>query len=221
MNPRLMICAALGVLALAGCASVPRAADPAAASVLRCDADGDSSVDCVSRTAALQATLALQTERDHTWTLQGRAVIKTADRGGNVRVEWQQHGAEAYTVTLSAPVTRQSWRLEVRDGLATVHGLPDGPVSGPDAPKLLLHATGWQLPLDQLRDWLRGKPAPQPFVDTYLYDAATDGRLVGLRQAGWEIHFTPQPGTQLPKRIDATMDGGTASVRLIIDAWDR
>lgn len=216
-----MACAMLGALALTGCASVPRTPGQPSGPTLQCAAASLSSEPCASRVAALHAQQTLHQELEPAWSLQGRAVIKTADRGGNVRVDWQQHDGASYTVTLSAPVTRQSWRLDVQDGLATVHGLPDGPVSGPDAAKLLLHATGWQLPLDQLRYWLRGEPAPQPSVDTYLYEAAADGHLIGLQQAGWEIRFTPDPDAALPRRIDAAMDGGNASVRLIIDARER
>lgn len=221
MSRHMLVCALLGASVLAGCASVPAAPDRPAGATLHCDVASRQLEPCASRIAALHAQQALRVELEPAWTLQGRAVIKTADRGGNVRVEWQQHDAVSYTVTLSAPVTRQSWRLEVQDGLATVHGLPDGPVSGPDAPKLLLHATGWQLPLDQLPYWLRGEPAPQPSVDAYRYEAAADGRLLELRQAGWTIRLTPDPDAVLPKRIDAAMEGGDASVRLIIDTWER
>ena len=44
------------------------------------------------------------------WTLAGRIAISNAGKGGSGRIDWTQH-ADGSTVSLSAPVTRQSWRM--------------------------------------------------------------------------------------------------------------
>ena len=44
------------------------------------------------------------------WSFEGRVAINNAGKGGSGRIDWQQDGPR-YVVSLSAPVTRQSWRL--------------------------------------------------------------------------------------------------------------
>lgn len=211
---------ALAFAALAaGCASVPPALPGPGAGTVVCSGAALAAEPCASRIAAQQARAEHMRTGQPAWRLNGRAAIKTAERGGNVHVDWQQHGPETYRITLSAPVTRQSWRLDVDRGMATVSGLPDGPLSGPDAAKLLLHATGWQLPLEPLRAWLMGLPAAAPPARAYMFDgdAASSG-LVGLEQDGWRIRFQHDDGQSLPRRIDAESDDGRASVRLIVES---
>ena len=147
------------------------------------------------------------------WSLQGRVAISAGAQSGSARIEWQQPRFDRYEVTLSAPVTRQSWRLAVDDGHATLLGLEGGERSGPDASALLREATGWDIPVASLRYWLRGLPA-EGEVTTYWFGAGQ--QLVGLEQGGWRIDFT-RDGAALPTRITATR--GESRVRLVIDQW--
>ena len=64
-------------------------------------------------------------------------------------------------MALSAPVTRQSWRLvdDGHQGEARLEGLPGGPRGGADAEALLTEATGWRVPVNFLPDWVLGLPA--------------------------------------------------------------
>ena len=94
-----------------------------------------------AREAALQA--------DDEWTLAGRVALANGDRGGSGRLDWRQSG-ERFAVSLSAPITRQSWRLGAGPDGATLEGLEGGPRQGPDAAGLLLRSTGWQIPLEAL-----------------------------------------------------------------------
>ena len=51
------------------------------------------------------------------WALSGRVALTNNGRGGSGRIDWQQDG-DAYKVALSAPITRQSWRIEGDAGAA-------------------------------------------------------------------------------------------------------
>ena len=149
------------------------------------------------------------------WTLQGRVAISSGKESGNARIEWQQPPVlDSYQVTLSAPVTRQSWRLQVNAGRATLSGLDGGDRSGPDAGLLLREATGWDIPVEALRFWLRGLPV-EGRVTQYAFDARQ--RLVGLDQNGWHIQFERVGDEVLPRRITASR--GDSRVRLVIDQW--
>lgn len=157
-----------------------------------------------------------------TWSFTGRAAISRGDKGGSGRIEWEQRDLHRYSIALSAPVTRQSWRLigDLHSEAGRLEGLEGGPRDGEFAEELLLQATGWEVPLQQLGSWVRGAPAAEYPVESVEYDG--QGRPALLRQAGWTVRYTawrPGPAGQpdLPARIEA--ESGDARVKLQIDDW--
>lgn len=153
------------------------------------------------------------------WSLEGRIAISNAGKGGSGRIDWQQDG-DTYVVSLSAPVTRQSWRMSGGPDGALLEGVAGGPRKGSDPAQLLLEATGWEIPVAALADWARGKASEPAVAAQVAY--AQDGRLQRLRQDGWQIDYLQwevpvgdRPA--LPARIEAQR--GDAKVRLIIDSW--
>jgi outer membrane lipoprotein LolB len=175
--------------------------------------------------AAAQAQQAVRESwlrtHDH-WAFEGRVAINNNGKGGNGRIDWRQEG-DRYVVSLSAPVTRQSWRLigDARSGAARLEGLQGGTREGDDAERLLREATGWEIPVQALTRWAQGMQGPAASADQI--DFAADGRLRGVQESGWRIDyplwFEPQDGRPaLPRQIAAVREG--AKVRLIIDRWD-
>ena len=206
-RPALAAALLTGVLSLAGCMVAPvRAPAPAGLSPAERDA-------AMAALAAREAALALHA----TWRLEGRVALTNNGRGGSGRLEWQQHGGD-FSVELSAPVTRQGWRLSGREGDVVLEGLEGGPRRGTDAAKVLRDATGWEIPVGALASWVRGARADDGPADL---EFAADGQLVRLRQQGWTLDYAdwqPQPaGFDLPMRVSASRDD--ARVRLVVDAW--
>jgi outer membrane lipoprotein LolB len=209
--PRLM---AMGVsLMLAACATrAPQASLPPP----------------LSEPEAIQAAQQAQTrraawlDRHQQWSFEGRVAINNAGKGGNGRIDWQQDGPR-YVVSLSAPVTRQSWRLigDTHSEAGRLEGLEGGVREGEDAEALLLEATGWDIPVNALARWAQGLSAEGLPSEHQAFSA--EGRLQTLEQAGWRIDYAEwfdaageQP--QLPRKIEARRD--RAMVRLIVDRWD-
>lgn len=156
------------------------------------------------------------------WSFTGRAAISRGDKGGSGRIEWEQLDRNRYSIGLSAPVTRQSWRLtgDLHSEAGRIEGLEGGPRDGESAEDLLLQTTGWEVPLQQLGSWVRGAVAGDYPVESVEYDA--DGRISRLRQAGWTVHYTawrpgPAGAPDLPAKIEA--ESGAARVRLAIEDW--
>ncbi len=198
---------ALAVVVLAGCATAPaRTVPPLSAEAL------------AERRQARAEWLSLYA----TWSFTGRAAISRGDRGGSGRIEWEQRDRDRYSVALSAPVTRQSWRLsgDLASGGGRLEGLEGGVREGSPAETLLLDTLGWRVPLRELGHWVRGAPADGVPVESADYDA--EGRLALLRQSGWTVRYAEwRPGAvgqpDLPVRIEA--ESGDARVRLAIEDW--
>lgn len=154
------------------------------------------------------------------WSLAGRIAVSNGSRGGSGRIDWRQR-ADGYTISLSAPVTRQSWQLSGNDRGARLEGIAGGPREDADVEQLLLSATGWKIPVQALQDWIRGIPAPmQEFgPENPVYAGSLPA---SMEQAGWAIeyqewHPAGADRPALPKRIVAR--SGDASVKLVIDEW--
>jgi outer membrane lipoprotein LolB len=193
-------------LALAACATQPpRPALPAVA--------GEPAQHQQQREAALAAA--------SSWSLAGRVALSNGRDGGSGRLDWHQTGPR-YEVALSAPVTRQSWRLSGSPGEALLEGLEGGPRQGGDASALLREATRWEIPVEALASWVRGVRADEARFGAARVQFGDDGRLSQLEQGGWRIDYAGWQSAagapvELPHRLNAVR--GEARVRLIVDQW--
>ena len=155
------------------------------------------------------------------WSLSGRVAISNGRQGGSGRMDWKQQGGR-YEISLAAPVTRQSWRLAGDARHARLEGIEGGPREGDDAEALLRGATGWDIPVRALVDWVRGVPAPEADFGPADVAPGADNLPASIEQAGWRIDYRDwyaagvgQPA--LPRRMDAQR--GEARVRLALDDW--
>ena len=155
------------------------------------------------------------------WNFQGRVAVSRGRDGGSGRIDWVQQGS-GYEVQLSAPVTRQSWRLlgDTAGAGSRLEGLQGGTREGADAGQLLREATGWDIPVNQLPDWTRGLVLESEGERGVQRDA--DGRPRRMQQAGWDVQYLEWSPAEagkpaLPRRIEAVR--GDAKVRLVIDQW--
>ena len=155
------------------------------------------------------------------WSLSGRVAISNGRQGGSGRMDWKQQGGR-YEISLAAPVTRQSWRLAGDARHARLEGIAGGPREGNDAEALLRDATGWDIPVRALVDWVRGVPAPEADFGAATMVVGAENLPASLEQAGWRIDYRDwyaagagQPA--LPKRLEAQR--GEARVRLVLDDW--
>lgn len=202
---------AAATVALAACTSVGSQKTPVP--------DVAYTVSPAAERAEAARVQALRSQPD--WSFQGRVAVSKGKNGGSGRIDWEQQGS-AYQVQLSAPVTRQSWRLQgdALQGSGRLEGLDGGPREGADAQAVLLEATGWDIPVNQLPDWTRGLVLEGSGEAALQRDA--EGRPRQLRQAGWQVDYLDwypaQDGREsLPRRIEASK--ADAKVRLVVDQW--
>ena len=190
----LMACAA--AMALAACAPVR--------------IKGDSAM--FAAQAAREHALSVRTH----WTIQARLAVSDGHHGGSGNLVWKQDG-DHYDFTLRAPVTGRSFHLHGGPGGAELDGLDGGPVHGRNAQRLMARALGWQVPLEQLRYWVKGLRAP----DGQAHLRFADDRLPALlQQDGWTVEYRAWfqgVAPEIPQKVFAS--NGPYRVRVAIQGW--
>ena len=140
----------------------------------------------------------------------GRIAVKGGGLSGSLR--WEQDG-EHFKLRIAGPFGA---------GALSVQGTPDEvAIKGKDIDlvtteptRVLAERTGWRLPLDSLRWWALGLPAPQHKANITL-DA--EGRALQITQADWMLRYSDYRSDSvpaLPRRIEASQGGWSATLVL-------
>lgn len=150
------------------------------------------------------------------WTLAGRLAIQSDHEGWHVSINWEQQ-QQNYSILLSAPLGQGSLKLFGNDDNVTLQTDEGESISAADPGELLYRQFGWRVPVKSLRYWVLGVPAPGNQREEQLDEY---GRLVHLKQDGWEIRFLdyePRMGVELPGRV--FVNNHKAKVKLVISDW--
>ena len=192
MNLRLAACV-LALLA-SGCATLPPAASPD---------------DWPERRAALQAL--------DRWILNGRIAVAAGDNGFSGGFDWSQQGANA-DIEISGPMggTVMDIRVEGDHSVVSVSG---SSYTDDDAREFIEQhfGPGQSLPLEGMRFWLVGAPAPGAPHEESL---GVDRRLASLSQAGWQVRYDRYESVgalALPTRMEMTTEG--LRLRFVVSDW--
>jgi outer membrane lipoprotein LolB len=154
-------------------------------------------------------------DRVSQWTARGRIALTSQGQGGSGSFVWQQR-SERTELAVRGPlgaggvdVVTDGETLQVDDGNGE-------PVDGATARAALEQRLGARLPLDELRYWLLGVPAP----DRHGPVQRSTGSTPGFTQAGWVVSYESfrAAGTwSVPARLTATTAG--TRVRIVVDDW--
>lgn len=150
------------------------------------------------------------------WSLQGRVATGQL-LGWTGNLSWRQQG-ESFDVRLSGPLGAGGFRAKGSLDDAVVIQTRDERfvTQNPDA--LVEQTLGWTFPLEPLRFWARGLPAPGDY-ERISVDA--QGRMIALEQNGWALsipdYVEPDGAPTVPSRI--VLDNGETRIRLVVDRW--
>ena len=213
MLPRILV--AIIVLVTIGCATAPTDR-------------GQSISDSEAAWQQQQSALDSFTQ----WKMAGRIGLRTADSGATANLRWRrtERGDQIYLFGLLGGGKVQ---LDIKDRKVELRDAKGQVFTGTDVTALLYQVTGWHVPFDSLDDWLRGLPASGDY-DSIEIDQ--DGRLVHLRQGGWEIsydEFMLVGNLTLPKRIQLTaqpktiealvstghLSGDRLALKIFVENW--
>ena len=149
----------------------------------------------------------------------GRVAVTHDGRAFSSGVRWQ-HLPERDEIWLLTPAGQALAHIEA-DAAGAVLTAGDGKQHhAGDVGSLTRRALGWELPLEHLSWWVRGEILPGGVIGEVLRDQ--HGRLVRLRQDGWQITLTHAPDNEqggLPQRLELARDAYL--IRLVIDGWRR
>ena len=159
------------------------------------------------------------------WSLKGRVSFVNDRQSGNGHLDWQQND-QAYSISISAPITRQSVNIIGSGNLARIEGLKGGTKEGVSGEQLLQEALGWQLPpVQSLAAWIRALPEEgQSFTNNAIF--STRDHLLEFDSRGWRVRYldwvmiNPQAegAIEMPRLIEASQ--GNTRVRIVIEEWN-
>lgn len=149
------------------------------------------------------------------YSLAGRVAVAANGQGFSANLRYAQL-ANRTELFLDGPLGIGGLRVELEGEdfeIATSRGEQ---LDGPAARAELERRLGFALPLQELRWWLVGIPAPGEAV----VNASDAGEIRDFSQAGWHVSINSREaglGFSLPKRLTAERDG--ARLKLLVERW--
>ncbi len=175
--------------------------------------------------ATLQPPPPVAASPDELWSLH-RAQI-TAIRGFSIQgrisdgartaqMLWHQHADSSFELKLNGPFGIGAVEILGSAGGVVVRS-KDGVTYVTDPQAWMVANLGWSVPIENLRLWVTGLPAPGS-AGQVRFDEA--GRLAELAQNGWAIRYDSYldvGSRDLPQKVQLENDDNR--LRLVIDRW--
>lgn len=120
------------------------------------------------------------------WRVEGAVGVVQPHDSESARFQWQQNG-KSYTIHLAGALNVGSTTIQGGAGWVKVSRANGQHWQGKSPNALIASKLGWALPVQQLRYWIRGIPAPARYQQL-----RTDGygHLQSLQQLGWTINWS-------------------------------
>ncbi|MGK0442319.1 MAG: outer membrane lipoprotein LolB [Pseudohongiellaceae bacterium] len=145
----------------------------------------------------------------HHWQIGGKIGLRSEQSSDTGYLNWQQCNDD-FEIRLTGPLGQGAAILYGNQNNVTLK-TKEGTRKA-TSPEQLLAQQGWQLPVSQLKYWVRGIPAPQ-------FDV-TQQTSEGFTQMGWHVRFTQWQNIynhRLPKKAIATHP--ELKVTLLLKNW--
>ncbi|MDF2867578.1 MAG: lolB [Gammaproteobacteria bacterium] len=150
------------------------------------------------------------------WTSIGAVGIKTPQAAWSASFNWQQQFSN-YQLQLFAPLGMGSLSLTGNDKTVELITSKGERYQASTTQALLQERTGWYLPVELLRYWVLGIPAPQSPAKL-IFD--NQHRLSKLAQQGWLIEYQAYKTTgqfELPSLL--VLQNDYFKIRISIKQW--
>ena len=150
------------------------------------------------------------------YAMNGRVAVAANGQGFSASLRYQQHASRT-NLALDGPLGIGGLRVDI-DGedieIATSRGEQ---LDGQAARDELERRLGFQLPLNELRWWMLGIPAPG---EASVNQDGGGGEIRDFSQHGWHVSINSRAaglGFSLPQRLTAEREG--ARLKLFVERW--
>jgi outer membrane lipoprotein LolB len=155
-------------------------------------------------------------EKFDRYALAGKVAVAANGQGFSAALRYEQQPRRA-DLALDGPLGIGGMRIALEENRLGVTNSRGEALDGEAARAEIERRLGFALPLDELRWWLLGLPAPgQSDVDA----APDSGEIRGFVQNGWHVAINtraPALGFSLPQRL--TAERGGARLKLFVERW--
>ena len=153
------------------------------------------------------------------WSFRGRVAISDGNQAGTVKMFWQQLG-EQFDIEISLPISNQKYRLRNDGQRVRLESYGIATIEGDSAEAVLMQVTGWRIPFEDMRLWLRGMRSN----NTTAIEFAPAGLPASFREKGWLVGYRAWDSSAMPMPVkvfaSTNNNGKSASVRLQIESWE-
>lgn len=150
-----------------------------------------------------------------TWTLVGKAGLRTPQENVSANLDWNQT-PHYFRMLISGPFGGGRNVLEGREGRFSLSN-SDGRFAAETPEALMEEQLGWALPVSTMPDWVRGLPGEH---DSYQLETDELGFPSHLSQNGWEIDYRDWEQVEdmwLPRRL--VMNYDDVRITLVVNQW--
>jgi outer membrane lipoprotein LolB len=150
------------------------------------------------------------------YALNGRVAVAANGQGFSATLRYVQL-ADNTQFSLEGPLGIGGLRGELDGDDLKITTSRGDTLDGPEARDELERRLGFELPLNEMRWWLLGIPAPGEVA----INAADNGEIRDFSQDGWRVSINsraPGLGFSLPQRLTAERDG--ARLKLLVERWE-
>ena len=140
------------------------------------------------------------------WQLKGKLAYRNDHDSGSAWFDWAQHG-DSFTIYLSGPFGVGTVKISGDSQTITLSQPGETDISSHSASALTQRLFGWQLPVEQMRAWIRGLPASSSNRVIKTFNA--QGLLNTLQEDGWQLaisRYQHEPPGPLPGKIKGHSD---------------
>jgi outer membrane lipoprotein LolB len=150
------------------------------------------------------------------WQISGKIGVQTAKDAGSANVSWAENGS-SYVINLSGALGAGATKVAGNGNNVTLTAPNGQQFKANNAEQLLAEKWGFDLPVNNLRYWIRALPVPGATSQT-TFD--TQNRLSMLSQSGCTIQYLSYQqvrNVDLPQRLNIACPG--LKTKMVIYNW--
>jgi len=151
------------------------------------------------------------------WQLKGKLAYRNEENSGSAWFDWSQHG-DNFTIYLSGPFGVGTVQISGNAQTITLSQPGEADIISHSSSALTQRLFGWQLPVEQMRAWVRGLPAGSSAKVIKTFN--DKGLPENLQEDGWQLNISRYqngPRGQLPGKIKGRSDKLTFT--LLLKDW--